>query len=329
LTWTLLEPQGTPPERRCGHSASVVDSKIWVFGGRVKVKKSSVFDNEGSGVQYRNDLHCYDPVTNEWYRYEPRGVGPSGRALHVAVVAGRKIYIFGGANSSGTRNDSSGFCDLYELDIDTMSWRECETHNTPPTPCYGHTGTYIGDNKILYFGGKGYQVHNQIHILDLKTFSWFQYAYAGNPLADRWGHSATLHDTRILIYGGRSEGYYNSIDIIDYETQLIELKPEEQAKEKGKRKQEEKNRSREAIGNLQTTINGLQASVQQMGEQLLSQKKTLTETRQVLLSIRQENDSIRQKLAVAKTKVKPYEPESPPQFVIFGNSASVPINTQT
>jgi len=274
LTWTQLEPQGTPPDRRCGHSASVIDGKIWIFGGRVKVKKSGFFDTEGTGVQYRNDLHCYDPTMNEWYRYEPRGIGPSGRALHTAVVVGRKIYIFGGANSSGNRTDSSGFCDLYELDIDTMSWTECETHNTPPSPCYGHSGTYIGDNKILYFGGQGYKTHNQIHILDLKTLSWYQYAYAGNPLLSRWGHSATLHDTRILIYGGRDDdGYFNVIETIDYTTQLIELKPEEQAKEKSKRKKEERNRTREAIGNLQSTISELQAAVQQMGEQLLSQKK--------------------------------------------------------
>jgi N-acetylneuraminic acid mutarotase len=303
LTWTSLEPHGNLPEKRCGHSASVVDGKIWIFGGRVKVKKSTFFDSEGSGVQYRNDVHCYDPVTNEWYRYEPRGIGPSGRALHSAVVAGRKIYIFGGANSSGSRNDSSGFCDLYELDIDTMCWTECETQGTPPSPCYGHSGSYIGNDRILFFGGKGYKVLNQINVLDIKTMTWLHYAYAGNTLTTRWGHSATIHDNRILIYGGRSdEGYYNSIDTIDYTTQLIELKPEEQAKENTKRKQEEKNRTREVIGNLQTQISSLQAVVQQMGDQFISQRKTLTETRNTLLAIKQENDRLKRTLAEAKAK---------------------------
>jgi len=315
LTWTQMEPLGYPPERRCGHSASVVDGKIWIFGGRVKVKKGGLFDTEGAGVQYRNDLHCYDPVTNEWYRYEPRGVGPSGRALHAASVVGRKIYIFGGANSSGSRNDSSGFCDLYELDIDTMTWTECETQNTPPPPCYGRSATYIGDNKILYFGGKGYKVHNHIHILDVKTMSWQQYAYAGNALLPRWGHSATLHDTRVLIYGGRADhGYYNTIESIDVANQLLELKPEEQLKEKVKSKQEERNRTREAIGNLHTTINGLQATLQSLGEQFTSQKKTLNETRNIMLGIRQENEALKQKLNEAKSR-KPFEirNSAPPQ----------------
>jgi hypothetical protein len=43
LTWTALQPHGNPPEKRCGHTASVVDNKIWIFGGRVKVKKINFF----------------------------------------------------------------------------------------------------------------------------------------------------------------------------------------------------------------------------------------------------------------------------------------------
>ena len=57
---------------------------------------------------------------NEWRRYEARGIGPSGRAMHTATAVGRKIYFFGGANSSGTRRDTSAFCDLYELDVGAL-----------------------------------------------------------------------------------------------------------------------------------------------------------------------------------------------------------------
>jgi N-acetylneuraminic acid mutarotase len=297
LTWSKIEPKGIPPERRCGHSASVVDGKIWIFGGRVKTKKTGFWDSERAGVVYKNDLHCYDPVTNEWYRYEPRGIGPSGRSLHTATVVGRKIYIFGGANSSGNRNDTSGFCDLYELDIDTLCWTECETHNTPPTPCYGHSATYIGDDRILYFGGKGYQVLNSIHVLHLKTLEWRQYAYAGNTLVPRWGHSASLHDSRILIYGGRAaHGYYNTMDFIDTAKHLIELKPEEQVKEKQKRKYEEKNKTSEALGNLQTSAAELTEMIHQIGEQILIQKKAIMETRNAMVILVQENDAIKKEL---------------------------------
>jgi len=150
LTFTKVEPRGIPPDRRCGHSACVIDGKLWIFGGRGKIKVSDSYFS-GTRLIYTSDLHCYDAATNEWLRYEPRGIGPSGRALHSATVVGRKMYIFGGANTTGSRNDTSGFCDLYELDVDTMCWTECETQGTPPPPCYGHSATFVGDNKILFF----------------------------------------------------------------------------------------------------------------------------------------------------------------------------------
>lgn len=239
----------------------------------------------------------YDPVKNEWIRYDPRGFGPSGRSLHTATVVGRKIYIFGGANSTGNRNDTSGFCDLYELDIDTLCWTECEIQNTPPSPCYGHTATYIGDNRILYYGGKGYQVLNTIHVLNLNTMEWKQNAYAGNTLVARWGHSATLHDNKILFFGGRSTpGYHNTIDIIDVEKELIEFQPEEQEKEKHKRKYEEKNKTYEALGNLQTTAAELAELTNHIGEQLLIQKKAINETKNAMLVLLQENQNLKQQL---------------------------------
>jgi hypothetical protein len=297
LFWTKLELRGNSPECRCGHSASVIDGKIWIFGGRVKPKQSGFFESDKMGLIYKNDLYCYDTASNEWLRYEPRGIGPSGRALHTATVVDRKIYIFGGANSTGHRNDTSGFCDLYELDTDTLTWVECETHNTPPSPCYGHTATYIGDNRILYYGGKGYQVLNSIHILHLNTMEWKQYGYAGNTLAPRWGHYVTFHDPKLLIYGGRAaHGYYNTIDIIETTKELIELKPEEQYKEKQKRKYEEKNKTSEALGNLQTTAVELTELTNHLGEQLLIQKKAIQETKNAMMVLLQENESLKQHL---------------------------------
>lgn len=297
LTWTRIEARGAAPERRCGHSASVIDGRMYVFGGRVKVKKGEGL-LAGTTVQYRNDLHCYDPATNEWLRYEPRGIAPAGRALHSATVIGRKIYIFGGANSTGYRNDTSGFCDLYELDVDTMTWTECETHSIPPPPCYGHTATYIGDNKIFYFGGKGYKDLNTIHTLDIKTMEWKQYAYAGNALSPRWGHTASLHHgTRVLIYGGRAfHGYYDSIDVVDVATQLIEMKPEEAAKEKIKRKQEEKSKQREAINNLQNSVQELQAVITQLGEELVNQKKHMATLITTINALSVDNQGIKKKV---------------------------------
>eukprot|EP01127_Copromyxa_protea_P019030 TRINITY_DN6095_c1_g1_i2.p1 TRINITY_DN6095_c1_g1~~TRINITY_DN6095_c1_g1_i2.p1 ORF type:complete len:468 (+),score=84.96 TRINITY_DN6095_c1_g1_i2:248-1651(+) len=228
LSFQKIETHGNIPEGRCGHSTTLVDGKIWVFGGRVKVPLGSgIFS--GTGLQYRNDLYCFDPATSEWTRYEPRGIGPSGRALHSANAIGHKIYIFGGANSSGQGDDTSGFCDLYELDIDTMTWSECETKGTPPTPCYGHSATVTPDETIFFFGGKGYQVLNSINIFDPKTKEWKQCAFAGNTLDCRWGHSSVLIGNQIVLYGGRdANGYHSSVKTIDLGKREKQEKQEKQ-----------------------------------------------------------------------------------------------------
>lgn len=45
---------------------------------------------------------------------------------------------------------------------------------------------------------------------------WKKYAFGGNQLVPRWGHSATLHGTRVALFGGRDEtGYWNGVDVID------------------------------------------------------------------------------------------------------------------
>jgi hypothetical protein len=60
MTWNKLEPTGNVPDRRCSHTAVAIDEKIWIFGGRCKVNLGTSFFS-GTGVQYRNDLYCFDP----------------------------------------------------------------------------------------------------------------------------------------------------------------------------------------------------------------------------------------------------------------------------
>jgi len=235
-------------------------------------------------------------MTVEWTRYEPRGIGPSGRAMATATVVGRKIYVFGGANSTGSRRDTTGFCDLYELDIDTMTWAEVESRSTPPQPVYGHTANYIGDNRILIFGGKGFAVTNSIHVFHIDTLEWKQYAFAGNQLSARWGHTSTLHyGNQLLIFGGRNDtGYWNTFDTIDLEKQLVEYRAEDALKFEKTREEDMKTWGRQALSHLQLEVEELQSMVSQLGDELLNQQSEGWEISDLFSTLNQSQTLVRQ-----------------------------------
>lgn len=106
-----------------------------------------------------------------------------------------------------------------------MSWSEVETTGIPPSPCYGHSANYIGDNKIIYFGGKGFSVLNSVHIFDTGfhfsfdyfisvTFTnwiekkcWKYMTYSGNILVPRWNHVAVFNEVerKLIIHGGKDD----------------------------------------------------------------------------------------------------------------------------
>merc|ERR1712196_243667 len=80
---------GRYPEDREGHTASVIDKCIYIFGG---TWSPEVDDN----TIYMNDLHVLDVPTLSWRCPQTTGVPPIEREGHTAATLGACIYIFGG-----------------------------------------------------------------------------------------------------------------------------------------------------------------------------------------------------------------------------------------
>jgi N-acetylneuraminic acid mutarotase len=55
-------------------------------------------------------------VNHTWRQLQTYGAIPQARAMAAAAVVGRKIYVYGGAMSTGIK-DTTAFCDLYEFNI--------------------------------------------------------------------------------------------------------------------------------------------------------------------------------------------------------------------
>ncbi len=125
-TWT---ESATMPQAVWGHSADVVDGKIYVIGGSY-------------GIDAMQILQVYDPQTDTWANGTPMPIRTRGHAT--SVVCG-KIYAIGGWLNSGQRPYSN----VWMYDTSTDIWTE-----TVPLPDVraGFSASVV-NGKIYAIGG--------------------------------------------------------------------------------------------------------------------------------------------------------------------------------
>ncbi|KFP69779.1 Host cell factor 2, partial [Acanthisitta chloris] len=226
--WKKVKPQapsnGSPPCPRLGHSFSLYGNKCYLFGGLANESE----DSNNNVPRYLNDFYELELQHGSgvvgWSIPVTKGILPSPRESHTAIVYCRKdvgspkIYIFGGM--CGCRLN-----DLWELDIETMTWSRPETKGTVPLPRSLHTANVIG-NKMYVFGGwvpqssEGeisahdgeWKCTGSFSYLNLDTTEWIglipdcQEDKSNLLPGPRAGHCAVAVGTRLYIWSGR-DGY--------------------------------------------------------------------------------------------------------------------------
>ena len=124
------------PSERYGHSAVILEDKMYVFGG---------CNTDGA---FLNELYSWDFKSNKWNHLK-RGEGeniiwPKGRHFHSAIVYKNKMYIFAG-KSNGYMND------LYSYDPRTGIWENKDTAKGElPSRRFGHSTVIHNDCKNLF-----------------------------------------------------------------------------------------------------------------------------------------------------------------------------------
>lgn len=119
--WSKLNPNGTIPEARGGHSASMManQDKIMIYGGW------------NFTTQFSN-LIIYDITKNEYIDPELSYDIPKWNACGILApsIPSWKFFIFGGSVGSFaegvSRTDSKFIDDIVYLDIDSLEWKQCD-----------------------------------------------------------------------------------------------------------------------------------------------------------------------------------------------------------
>ncbi|XP_048011499.1 host cell factor 2 isoform X1 [Megalobrama amblycephala] len=248
--WKKLKPRppknASPPCPRIGHSFTLHANKCYLLGGMANDSE----DPNGNIPRYLDDFYELELQAQSgvkgWSIPETKGGGPSARESHSSVVycskggGSPKLYIFGGM--CGHRLN-----DLWQLDIETMTWSLPPTRGQPPLPRSLHTSNVIG-NKLYVFGGwvpvgeaeealtadgVKWICTSSLSILNLDTLTWHNLTPEEHqqgldsgvqsveqeegsthwPKA-RAGHCAVTVGTRLYVWSGR-DGYkkYNNYQV--------------------------------------------------------------------------------------------------------------------
>ncbi|XP_053378381.1 host cell factor 1-like isoform X2 [Mercenaria mercenaria] len=224
--WKRLKPKnprtGLPPCPRLGHSFTLLGNRVYLFGGLANDSE----DPKNNIPRYLNDLVVLELKPNssqlQWDNPLMVGQPPPPRESHTAVgyveKDGRRprLIIYGGM--SGCR-----LGDLWQLDIDSMTWTKPLVNGLPPLPRSLHSATVIG-NRMFVFGGwvplvmddvkfatheKEWKCTNTLASLNLDSMTWEPLAMEvfedALPRA-RAGHCSVAIHTRLYIWSGR-DGY--------------------------------------------------------------------------------------------------------------------------
>ena len=136
MAWYEAPTEGAAPAPRSGHSACLVDNKLYIIGG-------------WDAPECFNDVHVLDIGQMKWSKLDTSGSAPTPRTwLSAHAVADNKILLFGGYNGDASMND------LHVLDLTTNAWVNLDdVLDVGLFARAGHTMTATGDRLVIFGGG--------------------------------------------------------------------------------------------------------------------------------------------------------------------------------
>ena len=150
----FLEPSG-----RVGCVSATIDSKVFVWGGKLTDRKDT---------SHLKNIYILDTLNEKWKSKSTTGEHPRGYRYCCSAQSGNILYVYGGLdeNDQYTRTGS-----LFSLNLDILSWRELSphVHDGPSKRQVG--GMIVQGKKIILFGGytEDEEGTNELHIFDLST----------------------------------------------------------------------------------------------------------------------------------------------------------------
>ncbi|XP_048455604.1 kelch domain-containing protein 2 isoform X3 [Rhincodon typus] len=225
------------PEERSGHVAVAYGSYMYILGGY----KNAAVQGYNDFYLPREELWIYSMETGRWKKKYTEGDVPQSMSGSCAACVDGVLYLFGGHHVRGNTNE------FYILKLGTkdkiLHWERIKDFKgVPPSP-KDKLGCWVYKNKLIFFGGYGYQPrgqyhgsfefdessfwnashprgwNNHVHFIDLETFTWYQPITKGKAPSPRAAHACATIGNRGYVFGGRyQDARTNDLYYLDLDT---------------------------------------------------------------------------------------------------------------
>ncbi|CAF1026965.1 unnamed protein product [Adineta ricciae] len=199
--WSIVPVTGRDiPSSRDGHSACVIDDRMYIFGGF-----------EDSSQQFSDDLYCFDFNQSIWHLYNRKldDQVPQWRDFHSATNLDGRMYIFGGRSDHIEPHITDNLYDnqLYVFNPESQTWLQVATAGQVPPGRRSHSA-FAYDGKLYIFAGYNDVVglhFNDLHEFNPLTSIWRRIKTAGipNPIPRR-RQCCLVVGHRMYMFGGTS-----------------------------------------------------------------------------------------------------------------------------
>mmetsp|Transcript_4117 Transcript_4117/g.7543 ORF Transcript_4117/g.7543 Transcript_4117/m.7543 type:complete len:590 (+) Transcript_4117:56-1825(+) len=150
--WSRPVPTGEVPSARQGHSLTLVDRHLILFGGLVA---------DGSNV---NDVYSYDIARGSWGQLAIGGTAPAPRQAHSALRHGHSVVVAGGCASAG---GAHCFSDVWRLDLSAKRWTQRSAGSAQPwREREGHSAVFVGAQMFVFGGCQVSECFNDVGVLE-------------------------------------------------------------------------------------------------------------------------------------------------------------------
>ena len=128
------------PLPRWGHFSSLVEGKLFMFGGRVE-------DFHNHRDELKTTINGFDVFHETWSSFHAGGSPPLGIYVGASTALSKNVYCYG-----GTYSDSGS---LHKWDSSTMSWNQLKEHDNKGPIKKLRCAMISHNEEIVLFGGRG------------------------------------------------------------------------------------------------------------------------------------------------------------------------------